>query len=72
MGHEAIVDNPRNVLIDDRVEFEYNGKTRKGKVERVGRTFMTVKHDNPAEYKNKIYSTYQFKRISSRIRHITL
>ena len=59
--------NPKNVLVDDRVEFEYNGKVRTGKVERVGKTFMTVKHDDPSNFKNKIYSTYQFKRISSRI-----
>ena len=62
--------NPANVLVDDRIEFDYNGTTRKGKVERVGKTFMTVKHDNPADYKNKTYSTYQFKRITSRIRHL--
>jgi len=62
--------NPKNVLVDDRVEFEYNGKVRTGKVERVGKTFMTVKHDSPANFKNKTYSTYQFKRISSRIRQL--
>jgi hypothetical protein len=62
--------NPKNVLVDDRIEFEYNGKVRTGTVERVGKTFMTVKHDNPSSFKNKTYSTYQFKRISSRIRQL--
>jgi len=66
----AYITNPANVLVDDRIEFDYNGKTRKGKVERVAKTFITVKHDKPADYKNKIYSTYQFKRITSRIRNL--
>ena len=59
--------NPHNARVDDRVQFEYNGTVRSGTVERVGKTFMTVEHDDPAKFKNKIYSTYQFKRISSKI-----
>jgi len=62
------VENPRNVVVDDRVEFEYNGTLRAGTVERVGKTFMTVKHDNPSQFKNKIYSTYQYNRITSKIK----
>jgi hypothetical protein len=66
----SYITNPANVLIDDHIEFEYNGKTRLGKVERVGKTFLTVKHDRPADFNNKVYSTYQFKRISSKIKQV--
>lgn len=62
------LDNPRNVARGEHVQFEYNGKTREGVVERVGRTFMTVKHDRPELFDNKVYSTYNFIRLGSRIR----
>ena len=60
--------NPRNVLCGDHVEFDYNGKVRQGTVERVGKTFMTVKHDRPELYGNKVYSTYKFLRLGSQIK----
>lgn len=66
-----VIADPRHMMVDNRVEFEYNGKVRTGTVERVGKTFVTVKHDSPAKFNNKIYSTYQFKRISSKIRQLS-
>lgn len=62
------LDNPRNVSNGDRVEFEYNGRTRSGTVERVGKTFLTLKHDKPEMFDGKDYSTYKFIRLGSRIR----
>jgi hypothetical protein len=62
-----VIADPSHVIVDNRIEFEYNGKVRSGKVERVGKTFLTIKHDDPASFNNKVYSTYQFKRISSKI-----
>jgi hypothetical protein len=63
-----VLDNPRSVERGNYVEFEYNGKTRKGTVERVGKTFVTIKHDYARLYGGKLYSTYKFVRLGSRIR----
>lgn len=67
---QNFIANPRTVKMNDHVQFTYNGKTRIGTVERVGKTFLTLKHDSPANFGNKTYSSYQFKRISSRISQV--
>lgn len=64
------ISDPKNILVNARIQFEYNGKNRSGTVERVGNTFVTLKHDDPNQFKNKTYSTYQFRRIASKIAQV--
>ena len=60
--------NPRLARRGQTVEFDYNDMLRRGTVERVGRTFITIRHDEPKFYSNKLYSTYNFIRLQSNIR----
>jgi hypothetical protein len=61
---------PKFMVPGDHIAFNYNGKERLGTVERVCKTFVTIKHDKPDSYDNKIYSSYSFKRIPRRIRFL--
>ena len=62
-----IVKDPRQLKENQKVSFDYNSKRRVGTVERVMNGAVTIKHENPKDYKDKVYSTYMFHRINGRI-----
>ena len=64
----SVIRDPRNLKENQKVTFEYNSKLRFGTVERVMNGSVTIKHENPSEYNDKVYSTYMFHRINGRIK----
>ena len=64
----SVIRDPRNLKENQKVTFEYNSKLRGGTVERVMNGSVTIKHENPSEYNDKVYSTYMFHRINGRIK----
>ncbi len=62
-----IVQDPRTLQPNQKVSFDYNSKRRVGTVERVMNGAVTIKHEDPKDYKDKVYSTYMFHRINGRI-----
>jgi hypothetical protein len=64
----SVIRDPRNLKENQKVTFEYNSKLRVGTVERVMNGSVTIKHENPSEYNDKVYSTYMFHRINGRIK----
>jgi len=54
-------------LVGKRIKFKYNGKVRYGMIERVSRSFFTLKHDKPEDFGGKVYSNYSLNRIGGSI-----
>jgi len=55
------------IKINDLVSFKYNDKTRRGTVEQITSEFVKVRHDNPATYNGKKFSTYRFNAIQGHL-----
>ncbi len=64
----SVISDPRNLKENQKVVFEYNSKVRVGTVERVMNGSVTIKHENPSDHNDKVYSTYMFHRINGRIK----
>ena len=64
----SVISDPRNLKENQKVVFEYNSKVRVGTVERVMNGSANIKHENPSDHNDKVYSTYMFHRINGRIK----
>jgi len=56
------------IKINDLVSFKYNDKARRGTVEQITSEFVKIRHDNPAIYSGKKFSTYRFTAMQSQIK----
>jgi hypothetical protein len=52
------------INVDDRVSFMYHGKSRVGRVVRVGTDFFVLQHENAAEI-GRDYSSYKIDEVKA-------